>query len=192
MFRIILAACCAAAVAMSASIETPLSKREFFESLEKSQPDQLFEQVRKRGVSFRLRGDEEGQAMQAGADYRLLLAIATKFKSDAETEDDRRIRLAPTLSTNSVTRDVSPVAVLKQVPPHYPPNARRGKIQGRVELAVTISTEGKPSDVKILSGHPQLAMGAIDAVKQWTYKPAISAGKPILGLTYVVLNFSLQ
>jgi protein TonB len=59
-------------------------------------------------------------------------------------------------------------------------------------LQATISREGNVSDIKVLQGDPRLRDAAVDAVKQWKYKPQILNGQPIEVLTTVTINFSIQ
>jgi TonB family protein len=60
--------------------------------------------------------------------------------------------------------------------PRFPPEARRVKIlEGNVLLEITVSEKGRPSDIEVLSDPGNgFAREAVDAVKHWKYKPAIS------------------
>lgn len=78
-----------------------------------------------------------------------------------------------------------------KVNPLYPPEARDQHIQGVVVLAVKIDNEGNVYDVELISGHPLLADSAIDAVKQWKYRPYLLNGNPIEVETQVQVNFTL-
>jgi protein TonB len=64
-------------------------------------------------------------------------------------------------------------------------------IEGAVQLLATISKTGDISAVKVLSGEPQLARAAADAVKQWKYKPYLLNGSPVEIQTQVTINFKL-
>ena len=55
--------------------------------------------------------------------------------------------------------------------PVYPPLAKQARIQGVVLLEAKISKEGTIDNLRVISGHPLLTQAAIDAVKQWQYKP---------------------
>jgi TonB family protein len=66
-------------------------------------------------------------------------------------------------------------ATVSVVDPTYPPLARQARIQGVVGLAVTISPEGRPTNLSVLRGHPLLVQAALDAVKQWVYSPVPQA-----------------
>ena len=55
--------------------------------------------------------------------------------------------------------------------PAYPPIARAGRIQRAVVLRAIISKAGTIENLQALSGHPLLIPAAIEAVKQWRYRP---------------------
>jgi protein TonB len=97
----------------------------------------------------------------------------------------------PVLQTLSVSQGVSQGLLLKKVQPTYPPNALRLRLEGSVLLSATISKNGDISAVKILSGEPQLAHAAVDAVKQWKYKPYLLNGSPVEIQTQVTVNFKV-
>jgi len=65
------------------------------------------------------------------------------------------------------------------------------RIEGRVDLMATISKEGNITQVKVLSGDGQLSKAAVDAVKQWKYKPYLLNGEPVEIQTQVTVNFKL-
>ena len=66
------------------------------------------------------------------------------------------------------------------------------KIQGMVVLMAVIGTDGSVKDLRVESGLPMLAQAAIDAVKQWRYKPYLLNGEPVAVDTQVIVNFSLS
>lgn len=80
----------------------------------------------------------------------------------------------------------------KQVPPKYPEKARQMRIEGTVVLRVIISKKGKVREISVISGHPLLVPAAIDAVKQWRYKPYRVAGHKVEAQTEVVVNFEFE
>jgi protein TonB len=77
------------------------------------------------------------------------------------------------------------------VDPIYPPEARAARIQGTVVLRALIAQTGDIESVSLISGHPMLAPAAIEAVKQWKYKPYLLNGKPVVVDTEVQVNFTL-
>src|SRR5215831_16853885 len=69
--------------------------------------------------------------------------------------------------------------LLKKVDPIYPPLAREARIQGTVTLQAHIDEEGSIESLQVFSGHPMLVPAAIEAVKQWKYKPYVVNGLPV-------------
>jgi len=90
-----------------------------------------------------------------------------------------------------VSSGVSAGLLKTKVNPIYPPDARDQHIQGVVVLGVKIDNEGNVYDVELISGHPLLAEAAIDAVRQWKYRPYLLNGNPVEVVTQVQVNFSL-
>jgi periplasmic protein TonB len=91
-----------------------------------------------------------------------------------------------------VSTGVSTGLLIRKVTPNYPPLARQARIQGQVVLQAEISKEGAIQNLQLISGHPMLAPAAIEAVKQWRYKPYLLNGEPVAVETQVVVNFSLS
>jgi periplasmic protein TonB len=81
--------------------------------------------------------------------------------------------------------------LIRKVQPLYPPLARSARIQGVVVLQAMISKEGTIENLHVLSGHPMLTAAAIDAVRQWRYRPYILNGAPVEVETQITVNFSL-
>ncbi len=91
-----------------------------------------------------------------------------------------------------VSSGVSQGLIIKRVQPNYPPLARQARIQGTVVLQAEISKEGAIQNLQLISGHPMLAPAAIEAVKQWRYRPYLLNGEPVAVDTQVVVNFTLS
>jgi len=90
-----------------------------------------------------------------------------------------------------VSQGVMQSLIVKKVNPTYPQGAKDDHIQGAVELNVIVDKQGNVSKLQLISGHPILAPAAIDAVKQWKYKPYLLNGNPIEVETKVTVNFTL-
>jgi protein TonB len=82
--------------------------------------------------------------------------------------------------------------LLHRVEPLYPIIAQRGHIQGTVQLKAIISRDGTIENLQLVTGHPMLVPAAIDAVKQWRYRPYILNGEPLEVETVVFVNFHLN
>jgi protein TonB len=90
-----------------------------------------------------------------------------------------------------VSMGVTSGLLLRKVNPTYPPLARQARIQGVVLLQAEISKSGDIENLRLISGHPMLAPAAIEAVKQWKYKPYLLNGEPVEVDTQVQVNFTL-
>lgn len=77
-----------------------------------------------------------------------------------------------------------------KIDPIYPPLARQARIEGIVILSVQINQSGDVERATLISGHPMLAPAAIEAIKQWKYRPYLLNGEPVNVGTTVSLNFS--
>ncbi|MGO8987045.1 MAG: energy transducer TonB [Terriglobales bacterium] len=91
-----------------------------------------------------------------------------------------------------VSQGVSTGLLTTKVQPQYPDDAKQARIQGQVVLQAEISKTGDILDLALISGHPMLAPAAIEAVKQWKYKPYLLNGEPMNVETQVTVNFVLS
>jgi TonB family protein len=98
---------------------------------------------------------------------------------------------APVLQTMSVSQGISQGLIIKKIAPSYPPTALHLRVEGSVQLLATVTKKGDISAVKVMSGDPSLARAAVDAVKQWKYKPYLLDGSPVEIQTQVTVNFKL-
>jgi protein TonB len=83
-------------------------------------------------------------------------------------------------------------ALIKRVPPTYPPSAVRAKVEGVVILEATVGRDGQVEDVAILRSVPLLDKAAMDAVRQWEYAPLLLNGEAQRFVLTVTVNFSLS
>jgi len=91
-----------------------------------------------------------------------------------------------------VSQGVTQGLLIRKIQPNYPPLARQARIQGSVLLQAEISKDGTIENLRLISGHPMLAPAAIEAVKQWKYKPYILNGEPVEVETQITVNFTLS
>jgi len=91
-----------------------------------------------------------------------------------------------------VSQGVSSGLLVRKVQPAYPPLARQARIQGQVLLRAVISKDGSIENLQLVSGHPMLVQSALDAVKQWKYRPYLLNGEPVEVDTEIVVNFTLS
>jgi len=71
------------------------------------------------------------------------------------------------------------------------PLAKAARIQGEVVLAAIISKAGTIEELQALSGHPMLVAAAVEAVRQWRYRPYLLNGEPVEVETRITVNFTL-
>jgi len=82
--------------------------------------------------------------------------------------------------------------LIRRVQPEYPALAKQARIQGTVVLRAVINREGAIQDLQVISGHPLLVQAAINAVRQWRYRPYYLNDQPVEVETQVMVNFSLS
>ena len=82
-------------------------------------------------------------------------------------------------------------AIRKTQPP-YPAIAKAARAQGAVQVAVTISEEGRVISAEAVGGHPLLKEAAVQAARQWTFQPTELSGQPVKVQGILTFNFTLQ
>jgi len=90
-----------------------------------------------------------------------------------------------------VSAGVAQGLLVSKVNPIYPQEAKDAHLQGSVILQVIVDKEGNVAKIQLISGHPMLAPAAIEAVKQWKYRPYLLNGNPVEVDTQVTVNFTL-
>lgn len=91
-----------------------------------------------------------------------------------------------------VSQGVSEGLLQKRVTPTYPAIAKQAHIQGAVVLQASIGKDGNVQNVRVVSGPAMLSPAAINAVKQWKYKPYFLNGQPVEVETTITVNFRLS
>jgi protein TonB len=121
------------------------------------------------------------------------LSVTAMSNSSAALPDLMGSANAPTpvLQKMTVSQGVSRGLLMKQVPPSYPRGAIQMHVEGAVQLLATVTRNGDISDVKVLSGDKELGRAAVEAVKQWKYKPYLLNGEPVDIQTQITVNFKL-
>lgn len=83
-------------------------------------------------------------------------------------------------------------AALKRIAPSYLPLAKASRVSGRVDVQVIISEEGRVIEAEVVSSPPLLWEGALNAAKQWVFKPTELGGVPVKVKGVLGFNFTLQ
>jgi len=87
---------------------------------------------------------------------------------------------------------VQKARLAKRVTPRYPALARQARIQGTVKLTAIIARDGTVEKLEVGGGHPLLVPSAIEAVKQWRYKPTLLNGVAVEVVTQIDVIFTLS
>jgi protein TonB len=82
--------------------------------------------------------------------------------------------------------------LIYQVKPEYPPMARLTRTQGVVVLEAVIGKDGSIDSLRVISGPQLLIRAALDAVRQWKYRPTMLNSEPVEVITTVTVTFTLQ
>jgi TonB family protein len=117
--------------------------------------------------------------------------IDVQSMSNAKPEGSGVASQSPKPMRVRVSQGATQGMVVSKVQPSYPPDARAARIQGSVIIAVVIDKNGNIESERLISGHPMLAPAAMDAVKQWKYRPYILNGNPVEVDTQITVNFML-
>jgi protein TonB len=101
------------------------------------------------------------------------------------------------LSANAPQRirvggDVQANNLIKKVTPLYPPMAKEARISGTVRFTAIIDKAGNIASLQLMSGHPLLVDSAMEAVKQWQYRPTLLNGSPVEVITQIDVNYTLS
>lgn len=129
---------------------------------------------------------ESSEALQAAAIEVLREAAEERQSAAREVASAARARHSMTLAESN-----RPVKV-HDVAPQYPDLAREARIQGVVILKTLIDDEGNVADIEVLKSLPMgLSEAAVDAVRQWKFKPATVDGTPVPANHNVTVNFKL-
>lgn len=171
-----------------------------------------------RGVKF-ITGDDE---LAPFAKDLEIISYPNSFPEATELKLLRRVRLACTRSSPqcrlqmipsqiapdemvtsmpSVAGDVGGMRIaanvtaanlINKVQPVYPVLARQARIEGVVRLRAIIDKKGAVSQLDLVSGDPLLVQPALDAVRQWLYRPTLLEGKPVEVETEIDVFFQLN
>jgi protein TonB len=98
---------------------------------------------------------------------------------------------APVPNKIIVSQGVMAGSILSRPEPAYPAIAKQARIQGTVILSATISRAGTIENLTVVSGPAMLAQAAMDAVRNWRYRPYLLNGQPVEVQTLVNVTFTL-
>jgi TonB family protein len=84
-----------------------------------------------------------------------------------------------------------PQLILRSMP-NYPAIAKRAAIEGEVTVDAVIDTNGKLTNMKVVSGQPLLQQAALDSLRTWKYEPAYLDDKPVPVQTSITVKFRIH
>jgi TonB family protein len=111
-----------------------------------------------------------------------VMEFSTITSANTPVQSGRITARANTLQNNAV----------KRVQPTYPPVAKAAKVAGPVQVKVAVSEAGDVVEATAVSGHSLLRDAAVEAAKQWKFKPAEVQGKAVTADGVLTFHFSLQ
>lgn len=124
-----------------------------------------------------------------------LLAFATCASALAlrvdVTDSSSQNPAAPGTQPKKVTAGVMQMNILFKVPPVYPEDAKKARISGKVLLTAVIGKDGSVEKLRVVSGPASLQQSALDAVKDWRYKPFLLNGDPVEVETTITVVYTL-
>ncbi|MGA8779199.1 MAG: energy transducer TonB [Terracidiphilus sp.] len=101
-----------------------------------------------------------------------------------------QVKAAPPKKVN-ISAGVAIGMLIQKTTPIYPPIAKAARVSGTVILQAVISKEGTIKDLRVVSGPAMLQQSAIDAVRQWRYRPYLLNNEPVEVDTTVNVIFTL-
>jgi TonB family protein len=119
--------------------------------------------------------------MAAAAELRVSVAMPVAQQS-AGAETAKSMSVSPGIIAGNLVSRVNPV---------YPQAAKAAKVQGAVVLQAVIGKDGAIKSLQVISGPDELAPSALDAVRQWVYRPYLLNGQPTEVETTITVNYSL-
>lgn len=115
-------------------------------------------------------GQEPASQQQGGQETVLAGPPGLRSSPPQAAGQGTRVRIGGTVAAGNIINKVNPA---------YPPLARQTRISGTVRLHAIIGKEGSVLQLEVMSGHPLLVQSALDAVRQWKYKPTLLNGEAV-------------
>ena len=142
------------------------------------------------------RARELAVAAKAAADKAAADATSGRERAEAEAarkekaEKAAAARRAKLATAVRVGGQIRPPIKMKDVAPVYPAIAQSARVAGDVVIEATIDEEGKVADARVVKSVPLLDQAALDAVRQWEYRPSLLNGVPTPVVVTVTVRFS--
>jgi TonB family protein len=125
---------------------------------------------------------DASQDAQKEADTQSPVGANPEPNASAQKPKPKRIRVGGAVASANLVHQVAPV---------YPKDAKKNHITGTVLLHATIGHDGTVETLEYVSGPPELKPSAMEAVKQWRYKPTLLNGEPVEVDTTISVIYTL-
>ena len=138
------------------------------------------------------RARELAIAAKAAGDKAAADAAAAKEKADAVAAKEIAAAAARAKAKAAAVRvggKIEPPIKMNDVKPVYPAIALKAGVSGAVIIEATIGADGKVIDAQVLRSIPMLDEAALDAVRQWEYRPTFLNGVAVPVVMTVTINF---
>jgi TonB family protein len=129
---------------------------------------------------------------QNGAAVPVIAKVTLNFVVGNEDQQGVTPEVAPATDFPQhvrVSETVMQGLLVSKVSPEYPAAAKANHVQGVVTLAMVIRKDGTITDVQVVSGPAELTAAAVDAARQWRYRPYQLLGRPVEIQTTAQFNF---
>ena len=138
---------------------------------------------------------ELAAAAKAAGDRAAADAVAGREKAEAAAAAAAKAKAAAAARAKVVAPlriggKIHPPMKIKDVQPVYPAIAQSARVGGAVMIEATIGEDGKVLDAKVVRSIPLLDQAALDAVRQWEYRPTLLNGVPVPVLINITVNFA--
>jgi TonB family protein len=140
---------------------------------------------------------EEIELTRAGDWTRVVTLQVGELQEHIQVETDRSSTkrvTAPAAPALKVGGNIRPPKKVSDTKPIYPQSMKETGIEGTVPLEAVIAGDGSVQTVRVLTSgvHPDLAIAAVDAVRQWRFEPTLLNGKAVPIKMKVTIDFRLK
>lgn len=162
--------------------------------------DELFQQ---RQYDAAIAACDEGLRLDPGNDAlrtkksnierakQILNRPTTPSSGEERPRRPEPLRQPPQQDPIDTNQRFEPASTIRRVTPIYPQIARSANVSGRVTVQVSIDEYGSVISARALQGPPLLYQAAVDAAKQWKYKPARRGTQSVKDTQTINFNFTL-
>lgn len=124
---------------------------------------------------------------QLGRGVSIPPSTVTSFKLEASAASDKSIEPKKITMSGGALQG----SAIKKVQPPYPPIAKAAKASGPVQVQILVNEAGEVIEANAISGHPLLRDAAVEAARQWQFKPTELGGKAVKVNGVLTFNFTL-